>query len=298
MELHFPTAADLPRVYPLLAAQEQPAADYSFYAMLFWQQYYGELAVIDGFVTQCAEWDGRFVCLYPCGEGELRPVIEALRREAARRGLSFALRAVTEDKKQTLMRLYPGCFSFYPMRAAADYVYSVDELSQLRGRKYQQKRNYCHRFEVLYPDWHVEPVTAKNAALCAQMAQKWYDRHPKGMAADCERKAIALAAESFASLGMDGLLLYAAGDVAAFSLGGLMNARYYDVCFEKAFTEIDGAYAVINREFSRMVAEKYPHVEFLNREDDMGIAGLRKAKLSYRPTLLLEKNLAVWEETP
>ena len=68
-----------------------------------------------------------------------------------------------------------------------------------------------------------------------------------------------------------------------------MNETYYDVCFEKAYSAINGAYAMINREFSRMIAEKYPQVAFLNREDDMGEPGLRKAKESYQPTTLLEK---------
>ena len=77
----------------------------------------------------------------------------------------------------------------------------------------------------------------------------------------------------------------------AFSLGARMNERYYDVCFEKAFSAINGAYAMINREFSRMIAEKYPAVAYLNREDDMGLEGLRRAKESYVPDLLLDKLL-------
>lgn len=71
-------------------------------------------------------------------------------------------------------------------------------------------------------------------------------------------------------------------------MGSRMNRDYYDVGFEKAFPDVNGAYAMINREFSRMIAEKYPEVRFLNREDDMGSEGLRRAKESYQPTVLLE----------
>ena len=70
-----------------------------------------------------------------------------------------------------------------------------------------------------------------------------------------------------------------------------------DVGFEKAFPDVNGAYAMINREFSRMIAEKYPEVRFLNREDDMGSEGLRRAKESYQPTVLLEKYTADWKES-
>ena len=86
-------------------------------------------------------------------------------------------------------------------------------------------------------------------------------------------------------------------EVIAFSMGARMNEQYYDVCFEKAYSAINGAYAMINREFSRMIAEKYPEVRFLNREDDMGSEGLRRAKESYQPTVLLEKYTADWKES-
>ena len=96
---------------------------------------------------------------------------------------------------------------------------------------------------------------------------------------------------------MDGLLLSDGERIIAFSMGSRMNRDYYDVGFEKAFPDVNGAYAMINREFSRMIAEKYPEVQFLNREDDMGSEGLRRAKESYQPTVLLEKYVADWKES-
>ena len=92
------------------------------------------------------------------------------------------------------------------------------------------------------------------------------------------------------------LLLSGGERIIAFSMGSRMNRDYYDVGFEKAFPDVNGAYAMINREFSRMIAEKYPEVQFLNREDDMGSEGLRRAKESYQPTVLLEKYVADWKE--
>ena len=96
---------------------------------------------------------------------------------------------------------------------------------------------------------------------------------------------------------MDGLLMSDGERIIAFSIGSRMSRAYYDVGFEKAFPDVNGAYAMINREFSRMIAEKYPEVRFLNREDDMGSEGLRRAKESYQPTVLLEKYTADWKES-
>ena len=96
-------------------------------------------------------------------------------------------------------------------------------------------------------------------------------------------------------LALEALLLFAGDQAVAFSMGHKMSQAYYDVNFEKSYADISGAYAMINREFSRMVAEKYPEVKFLNREDDMGLEGLRKAKSSYHPTIYLRKYIVEWE---
>ena len=111
-----------------------------------------------------------------------------------------------------------------------------------------------------------------------------------------EKAALQRAFDHFDELEMDGLLLSDGERIIAFSMGSRMNRDYYDVGFEKAFPDVNGAYAMINREFSRMIAEKYPEVRFLNREDDMGSEGLRRAKESYQPTVLLEKYTADWKE--
>lgn len=84
-----------------------------------------------------------------------------------------------------------------------------------------------------------------------------------------EKAALQRAFDHFDELEMDGLLLSDGERIIAFSMGSRMNRDYYDVGFEKAFPDVNGAYAMINREFSRMIAEKYPEVRFLNREDDM-----------------------------
>ena len=195
-----------------------------------------------------------------------------------------------------LERLFPGKFEFTSYRDSFDYIYTVEELAELHGKKLQAKRNHCNRFEAEHPDFKTQRVTPETIPLCREMTEKWYEAHDWNEKIEYEKIAIARAFDCFSETGMDGLLLVENGEVLAFSLGARMNERYYDVCFEKAFSAINGAYAMINREFSRMIAEKYPAVAYLNREDDMGEPGLRKAKESYQPTLLLEKFTADWKE--
>ena len=100
--------------------------------------------------------------------------------------------------------------------------------------------------------------------------------------------------EHYAALGLEGGLLRAEGRVIAFTMGDKLCSDTYDVHFEKAYGEIQGAYAVINREFARWVRAHHPEIRYLNREDDMGVEGLRRAKESYYPDQMVEKYAAVW----
>ena len=81
--------------------------------------------------------------------------------------------------------------------------------------------------------------------------------------------------------------------MVAFTMGDPLSSDTYDVHFEKAYGEMQGAYAIINREFARWIRTNHPDIRYLNREDDMGVPGLRKAKESYYPDLMVEKHAAV-----
>ena len=179
-------------------------------------------------------------------------------------------------------------------------VYSVESLATLAGGKLQPKRNHINRFLTEHDDWRCEPISAENIDECRTMCEEWYAEHAE-MGVDLshfagERFAISFAFDNYDAIGFEGLALRADGHIIAFTMGTFFSADTYDVNFEKAFSSIQGAYALINREFSRHIHETHPDVRFLNREDDMGLPGLRKAKLSYQPAVILEKYTAVLAE--
>ena len=98
-------------------------------------------------------------------------------------------------------------------------------------------------------------------------------------------------------LEMEGIVILEQDRVLAFAMGSRLNSDTFDIHFEKAREDIQGTYNLINREFARYLRDKYPEVKWLNREDDLGLEGLRAAKLSYNPTRLLEKYWArLWED--
>ena len=296
LSFHAPSVDDYDWLYPVLYRAGLPGADNTFQNMYFWECYYGDVGMAEGFATQHMTQDGREVYLYPAGSGDVRAALEAIRQDAAERGGALRLRGVTPDKRAELEALYPDKFRFTPYRDSYDYIYTVEELTELHGKKLQAKRNHCNRFEADHPDYTTEIVTPENLYRCREMVEKWYAVHEWNEQIEQEKTAIARAFDAFAHTRMDGLMVIENGEVLAFSMGARMSDQYYDVCFEKAYSAINGAYAIINREFSRMIAGKYPEVRFLNREDDMGEPGLRQAKESYQPTLLLEKYFADWQE--
>ena len=223
--------------------------------------------------------------------------LELLRQDACERGIPLRLFGLLPEERDRLEALCPGRFRFHSVRDSADYVYETEQLAQLHGKKLQAKRNHCNRFEAAYPDYRVLPLTADQLPRCRAFTDEWYRLHflendPADYA--LEQRAIGLAFDHFDALGMTGLVLEVEGEVVAFAMGNPIRPDMFDVNFEKARADMNGPYPMINREFARRIAET-PY-RFLNREDDMGLEGLRRAKESYIPDLLLEKLLA--EELP
>ncbi|MBQ1364027.1 MAG: DUF2156 domain-containing protein, partial [Oscillospiraceae bacterium] len=109
-----------------------------------------------------------------------------------------------------------------------------------------------------------------------------------------EYDAIIRAFAAYEKLGLEGGVLRSSGEILGFSLGEMASPDTFNVHFEKAEIDINGAYPMVCRELTRMVMQNHPDLRYINREDDMGIESLRKSKLSYKPEFLLEKYKARW----
>ena len=264
--------------------------EYSFANLYMWGRQRG--AVINGHLVLFSQYNRRTVYPFPVGEGDIKAVLDMVIRDATERGIPCRFTGMTARERGILEELYPDRFRYHCDRDFFDYVYDINDLAELKGRKYHSKKNHFNRFVTAYPDYRVEPVSDKNIALVREMVDKWYvDRLNEAPDSDfqMEQAAIAKAMQSYKELKMEGLVLYIDENAVAMTLASRMSHNMFDVHFEKAIRGIDGAYAVINCEFARYIRDKYPEIEFLNREDDMGIEGLRKAKEGYRPHHMVEK---------
>ncbi len=267
--------------------------EYSFVNLYLWGRQ--KAAFLHDHLTFFSQFNRKSVYLFPVGYGEKRPVLEAVMEDAKKRGIPCRFTGLTQDDCALLERLYPGRFRFHFDRDAFDYVYDIQDLAELKGKKFQRKRNHLNRFRDNHPDHVLEPITDENIDQVRQLVQSWYElRMAEDPHADfhMERSAIKKALDHWQILGMEGLLLRVDDQPVAMTMGSRLNDNTFDVHFEKALDIADGAYAAINNGFARYLKEKYPDVLFLNREDDMGLEGLRKAKLSYNPHHMIDKSWA------
>ena len=214
-------------------------------------------------------------------------------------GEPFVLKNITAAEKEIAARVFPGA-QFAAARESSDYIYRTEDLAALAGKKYSKKRNHIKQFKTKRPGYRFEPLASGNLQDAREIEEKWLEEVLAAASAGAnsaagddlkiEKEIIFSALENFdrfeKDCGMTGGLLYVDNTPAAFCVASLLSAAVTDVHFEKCLFEFarDGGYAVINNEFSKTV-----QTEFINREEDLGIEGLRKAKLSYYPINVLEK---------
>ena len=196
---------------------------------------------------------------------------------------------VQEQEFALLEEWYPGRFEIEYDRDYADYVYETEKLATLSGKKLHGKRNHINKFKAMYEGrWSYEPMSESNLEECFQMALKW--RNENGCEEDEEKNAemcVTLnALRLFKELELVGGILKIDGEVAAFTLGEPVCSDTFVVHIEKAYAEVQGAYPMINQQFVEHECMDY---QYVNREEDTGAEGLRKAKLSYRPAFMVEK---------
>lgn len=266
--------------------------DLSFTNLCSWRfLYHTKYAVYDGFLILRFYAEDELAYMMPVGNGDLRKVLEKIIEDAREQGKPFIMLGVCPVMKEDIESAMPGQFTFTSDRDYADYIYLREDLATLKGKKFQSKRNHINRFLKTYTDYEYKPITPELIPECLALEAEWCRanncQEEKALAA--ERESLTYALNHFEELGLSGGVLHVNGKIAAFTFGAPINRQTFDVCVEKADTEIEGAYTMINFEFARHIPGQYIYI---NREEDLGIEGLRKAKLSYQPEIILEKCLA------
>lgn len=207
----------------------------------------------------------------------------------------FEIINITDEDKTFMEKNYPDKFEFVLDRDSSDYVFSYEKLAFLKGKKLSAKRNHINKFMSMHPEYKYEKITSENIRDCAIMSLEWCKMNDCGKSAEVKKDACAVKEffKFYEQLGMIGGLIRAGGKVVAFTFGEKMNDDMFVVHVEKAFNDINGAYPIINRDF---VINELGDFKWINREEDMGVEGLRKAKSSYHPDFMVNKYSAIMKK--
>ncbi|MCL2106586.1 MAG: phosphatidylglycerol lysyltransferase domain-containing protein [Oscillospiraceae bacterium] len=288
---HAPEIDDIRWAKPILLAAGRMGCEFSFGNIYAWSPVYQTcIAHYDGFflaASRCDRPESTVYCL-PQGPGRLRDGIALIRADAARRGIPLRVFGVTREDAIRLEEEFPGMFRLEWNRDDADYIYRRADLASLAGKRYHQKRNHISRFER-ENRWSYEELRPDTLEECADVTRRWTLESADKPGFEKEALALNRCFAQYERLGCVGGLLRVEGEAAAFSIGERLNPRTFCTHYEKALPDIPGAYQKINREFAANSLEGY---EYVNREEDVGSEGLRRAKLSYHPEILLEKAVA------
>lgn len=268
--------------------------DLSFTNMFCWQGvYHSAWAEIDGYLVIRFHIGGgeKIGYMQPVGRGDFAPIIPALREDAHAHGQRLRIIGLTDEGREMIRNMHAGMFAFESDRALEDYVYNADDLRNLPGRRYQPKRNHINRFTAEHPDYRYEQLTRDRFAECMALEREWRHTHGGHTSELCaEQRAMQQAFDHFEALGILGGCIYVGDRLAAFTYGSAVNDHTFDTHVEKADTDYDGAFTIINKLFAEHLPERFT---MINREEDLGLDGLRRAKLSYHPAVIQHKFTAI-----
>ncbi len=263
-------------------------ADYVFGSLFIWNNTYNsKICMYKNFFLRF--YDGKHEKTYgfPVGEGNLSEIINELINDAKERNIEFKMFGLTKPMIQKLKNIFPYKFEFELRKDMADYIYASEDLCFLNGKKFHSKRNHISKFKKLY-NWSYHNISENNLNLCEDFANYWF-KQQLNKNLDGEKLALVNTFKNYKKLNFLGGYISVDNKIVALTIGEEINNNIFDIHFEKANTDYIGSYATINKEFAFRNLQQY---KYINREEDMGLEGLRKSKLSYNPVFLLDRYVA------
>ena len=269
-------------------------------SVLYEKKFNSQIAIESGWIFEKYFEDEKTYFSFPhkleSDAGKIEAAIKMLCENEVQEADKLIFENITAEEKDILLEIFPDA-KIKANTESGDYIYRTKDLSGLEGKKYSRKRNHIHQFQNKYSDFKFELLNKDNLDSARKVEEKWLEENRDfamndGTLSDLqiEKEIINFALDNFEAFSqsceMSGGILFVSGEPIAFCISSLLSKSVTDIHFEKCLYSFgrDGGYAIINNEFA-----KSAHTDFLNREEDLGIEGLRKAKLSYYPERVLEK---------
>ncbi len=263
-------------VFENTGENKEGIAMFGFASLFFWKEYYKtSYAFINGNIV-CRGLSDKGSCIFYFPRGLNKNIKETIDYIISVCDNNIKFLPLTEEVTNKITKAYSNA-KVSLLDGKCEYVYKQDDLANLEGKKYHAKRNHIAKFDKNYDSEYIN-INSENTFLLKECSEHLYniiENSPKD-----EYLAIKCAIEHFEELKLRAGVLTVDGKFVAYSIGSSINEDTADIHFEKADRSYDGSYAKINNSFAKYA---WTDKKLLNREEDLGIEGLRKAKLSYHP---------------
>ena len=256
--------------------------------LLIWKNYYHQKIAFWEDMMFVSLGQNSEIFLLPFAE-DMKKAVNILRDYTKAKNMPLVFLAAEGVRLNLFNDIFCEEFSQIESRDDFEYLYLTEKLKNLSGKKFHSKRNHISAFSKAY-NWSYETLTPEILPEVFKMADKWTEQMKKitedSQSIEVENAALKEYLPLMKELKLRGGCIKVNGEIVAFTFGSPINDKVFDIHVEKALPEFRTAYSLINREF---IANELSDFKYVNREDDMGLEGLRKAKLSYHPDILLKK---------
>lgn len=284
--------SDREHIEKCLRISDFMGCEYTFANNMAWKRLAdSRIAFYKDFYIVCSQTaDNTPYFVFPSGKGDYREVFGELEKYTDLLGVPLQITGVTEKSLPVFNELFPERFSVEYDRDSSDYIYLASDLSGLKGKKYHSKRNHLSHFMSL--DYTFSLIQEKDFDDCISFCTEDYNNKYHDCSSVAEQYAINTYFSYFNELGLTGGIIRIDGKTVAVTVGERLNSDTFCVHIEKADKSFSGIYTAINNFF---VSSAVKDFRYVNREEDLGIEGLRKAKLSYHPVFLLNKYIITFK---
>lgn len=264
-------------------------SEYSFTNLFIWRKACDVSFAIydDVLIIKKTDFKGNYHFMQPVGytTENLKEIVDLLIAYKNENNLQYLFKDIENSFIDDLKLLNYADYEIIEDRDNFDYIYESSKLITLSGKKLHGKKNHYNNF-IKNNEYKTAPISCENICDCILAAREWVRKNDSNTYLLYELEAIEELLKNKCTLKFDGLVVYVNDKISAFTIGEKMNEEMAIIHVEKADAEINGLYAFINKTF---VETYYSDVPNINREQDLGIEGLRHAKKTYYPIKLEEK---------
>lgn len=290
LDFKTPDISDYSKIIKFISpfAENSMSCEITPMTLLIWKNYYHQKIAFFDDMMFVSLGENSEIFLLPFAN-DMKKAVNILKDYTKSQSIPLVFLGAEGVRLDIFNSFFCEVFSQKESREDFEYLYLTENLKNLSGKKFHSKRNHISAFSKKY-DWSYETLTKENLPEVFKMTDKWTEEMKKitedSLSIEVENSALKEYLPFMDTLKLRGGCIRVNGEIVAFTFGSPINNSVFDIHVEKALPEFRTAYSVINREF---ISNELSDFKYVNREDDMGLEGLRKAKLSYHPDILLKK---------